>query len=841
MSILARKALADVTRRRGRTLLMVLGVLVGVCGLTAVSQATELLGGAFFYATDASAVPNITVTVDRLPPTLADTIARLPNVAQLAVRPTYTTFWLTGGSQQNLEIDGAADSMPTRSGAASALGAFELVVGRLPGPGEIVMDVSDQSVAAVAVGDTVRVAAPDGRRVVLWVTGLARTRGIALWHTPAAQAIAYMRPDALQQLSTLPAGATAINPLPHGTQMLIRTRDLTTSGRQTYDTITRLLLGARVQIAPGVSRFHDSSFDADAQLGVEGVLAVMLLLAGLALLLVATLISTTISNVLVEQFKVVGTMRALGGTRPRIVWSYLLTIGLYSVAGTALGLALGLAAGYQIAARLAGTVRLQVGSATVPLDVGPFMAAPWALAAGVLAGLLLPLLAALWPLWRGTGIAVREALLAYGIHADGSGRAGAYPRRPRMLRLLSRWVPQTVWLGLRGLLRRPGRASITLMALVLTVAVFLAVQVANDSLRANIEQLGQSFHSDLRIDLTDSDTPVPAQQALAAIQAVHDVRWVEPIDPLPIAIAQRELELYGLSADTHLYQPRLVAGRWLRPAESGSLVVNDFAAARLNLRTGEAITVRWDANTQGDTGAGPQASPGQASLLIVGIVHDINDVSASANPHGRLGAAFTTLDTLNRLRGAPLDAAERLWLRARDRAPGDLRQLQRQVEDTLQSLGFSGAYVLPIAQDVAQVSGTQQVVYALFDAAALLVALMGMLGLTLTLAASVVERQAEIGVLRALGASGRRVGAVFGIQGLALGGIAWVFGAALGFAGGVAIVHLLSVFMPPLDVAVQPIQLALALLFAVGVATLASVGPALAAAHLRVARVLRYE
>ena len=119
---------------------------------------------------------------------------------------------------------------------------------------------------------------------------------------------------------------------------------------------------------------------------------------------------------------------------------------------------------------------------------------------------------------------------------------------------------------------------------------------------------------------------MPAEPALAALQALPNVARVEPIDPMPISIAHRVLELNGLLANTQLYQPQLVSGRWLRPHELDTLVINDSAAQRLHLQVGEQVLVQLDMQ--------------QARLTIVGIVHDVSEVSGSGNPEGRLGETF---------------------------------------------------------------------------------------------------------------------------------------------------------------------------------------------------------
>jgi putative ABC transport system permease protein len=814
MNALTRKALADVTRRKGRTLLAILGIVIGVLGLTAVNEASDLLSGAFFYTTDAGAVPDITVTVDHLPAAVATTIQHLPNVAIMQVRTTYMTLWSPTGQGEpvNIEIDSDQD------GQSLQLGAFQLTSGRMPGPGELVMDTGTEALWPVALGETVTVGALDGQPVALHVVGLARTRGLAVWHSPAP-AIAYMRADALQQLMQSGSGPS-VNPFPRGTQLLIKTRDPSLV-QQTYDQITQILTNAQLQIVPGVSRFHYSSFDADAQLGVVGLLTIIRLLAALALLLVCVLIFNTVTTLLTEQLKVIGTMKALGGTRWRILRSYLLTVGIYSLMGTALGVGVGLVAGYALAARLAGTVQIQVGNLSLPVDVGPFQVSLWVPLVGALVGLLAPSLSALWPLWTGTHITVREAIAAYGV------RMGTRTHLAAWGRWLS-FVPQTVWLGLRGLFRRRGRAALTLLVLTLSGGIFLAVQTTNASLRANLAYLENPFQSDFRIDLGQSlgDT-VPTTPVVAALQRLPNVERVEPIDPVLATVASRELELYGLSAHTQLYQPKLLAGRWLRASDQGALVLNDFAAARLRLQVGEQITLT--VNTQ------------PASLVVVGIVHEVEDVSGSANPYGRLGAAFTTLDDLNQIRHTSADAAERLWLRARDRSPTALHQLQGQIEQTLWELNLEDATALALQQDLAQGSAIQVTIYLLFDATAVLVALVGLLGLSHTLLASVLERRLEIGILRAVGATGWRVGLVFGTEALGLAALASLLGAMVGVPASLAILALLGIYFGPVDLTFRPVDLLTMLLFLLVVACLASFAPALAAAHTRIRGALRYE
>ena len=290
--------------------------------------------------------------------------------------------------------------------------------------------------------------------------------------------------------------------------------------------------------------------------------------------------------------------------------------------------------------------------------------------------------------------------------------------------------------------------------------------------------------------------------------------------------------LMGLPADTQLYKPQVVAGHWLRTPGLNELIINDFAAQRLHLHVGDKVTVHTNAT---DTN---QAL--QAYWTIIGIVHDVDEVSGSANPEGRQGWAFTTLTNLNlTLRHEDADMAERLWLQARNHSPQALQVLGTRVQAALSQ--YDGAYYQPWEQVHAAETGSFSIVYLLFSIAALLVAVIGLLSLSHTLAASVLERRLEIGILRSLGATSWRVGTVFFVEAMALAMIAWGVGIVLGIPGAYAILNLFSIYFGPVDISLQPLAILITFLLIIVVVILASFGPSLSASRVRIRGILRYE
>lgn len=640
ITVSTRKSLADVTRRKGRSILMILGIFIAVLSLTAINGANDL-----FSKDLQSGISNsfdIYFALDSAPPALITQWRNTSNVAALQQRPAYGTTWhLPGnGGSTHLDILGYPDLQHVQAGT------LQLVSGRQPGPSEIAMDTSDTLYTPIKLGDTITVNTPNGQRVSLRVVGMMRSQGMAVLIQSAQ---GYMSLDAFQQI----VPASQINTTQQGPpvlqqQFLFRTQN-PADNEQTFYALQSDLTGYHVHTI--VATYIPPQALASSQMSLAWFSLVFTSLAGMALLLTCLLILTTMNNMLTEQFKIIGTMKAIGATRGRIMRGYLFTVGIYAVIGTVCGLGLGLL----LCVQIAGIVAQQT-----KLDLGPYQPAPGVILVSLVAGLLIPELAALLPLWIGTRVTVREAMTSYGL--TGNAR-----RVYRGFQRVSA-IPQTVLLSLRGTFRKPGRALLTMLALMLSAAVFMVAQTANNSIAVAVAST--SFvNSDFEISL--GATPASFAQIGPALRALPNVALVEPFDHVDVDIEEHQARIDAIPASTHFYIPRVIAGRWLHEHELNTLVISDIAAQRLNVHPGGSITL-----TQGSS---------QLSWQVVGIVHDLDNASGSSDPHGRPGSMFTTLDNLNvSLRHLPADSTSLLELTARNHSQAALESLHGEIQQALQ-------------------------------------------------------------------------------------------------------------------------------------------------------------
>ncbi len=783
-----RKSFADVTRRKGRTLLVVLGICIGVFGLTAINTLEDSLFAAVTFSMSA-VQPDIVLGVDHLDPALLPTLQSVTDVQTVQYQTVFSTQWHV--SQAPGHIDMQITSYPDLRHVP--LTPFQLTSGRYPNAGEIVMEYGDLGLQRFAIGDTVTVDTAQGT-AQLRVVGLVRTPG----HNPASTGIGegYMSDAGLQQLTAgISHGITPDSSIGLDHEIAVTV----TNHTSTVATALQQVLPAHGITVQNINMPGHSSQPVNA---IAGLFSLLRILAIVAVVMSGFLILNTVTTLVTEQAAIIGTMKAVGGTRGAILRGYLVSVGIYSVLATLPAIALGLLSGYTL------------GVSIAPIDLGPFVLQWWIVGVGLAVGFGVPILAALLPLWNGTRISVRDALAAYGVSA-GSGNDLLARLGQRMT-----WVSQTVWLGLRGVFRKRWRAALTLVTLTLAGASFLVVQTASASVNHTIGSVNANIAADVEID---TGQPLSLVQLRSQLSTESNVQRVEGFGPeQDVTTHWGQMQMMAFDPDTQIYHYQLTSGRWLANGETDTALLSDEALARTGLHLGDTLTISDQSN--------------KATLRIVGTLKQ------SIDNFGGIGALVTSVAAYNGVAvGKDGNALSAFLVQAKDRSLGAVNQLADDLDGLLNQGQGGGAGVRTLSAETQRQQQNMFVLYALLYAVALIVGAAGVLGLTNALTASVLERRREIGMLRAMGASGWRVGQVFWSEGLALGGIAWLAGVVVGLPLAYLFVRAFGQMVMPVDFVIDPAAFVVMFVAVVVIASLATFAPASRASRIRVADMLRYE
>jgi len=795
-----RKAWRDLAARRVRSLLTILGVAVGVGGLVAIVSTARNITRAQreLFATTSQA--NLVYWVWDAPAGLIPLLESNAPIETAELRVTYWTRWrpsASGGARSWMDIELVGLESLAQDGAGRSgvrLNQFTLVEGRLPSVGEVLLEVSASRQTGVAIGQEIAYRDRFGNERSLRVSGLTRSPSylstgitrLAVGYVPAS----YLRRAAQ---------------IPRSNQLLVRLRD-----PQDAAEVTRYLqrLFRRQGLQHGSPEIRNpEQFPGKREL--DALIMVMFLFSGLGLFLSSFLVVNTLSASVAEQLGEIGVLKALGATSGQILRLYLLESLVYGVIGSLVGVALGAIVSW----------RLLVWIGSLGNAIIRFRLAPEGLALGLLVGMVLPLVGGLIPAARGARITVKASLEASDLASGGIRTDFGQSWLDRQLGRMRR-LPPLAAMAVRNLGRRRGRSLLTLLLIALATAGFIGAASTRDSVNAAIAQIYETYQADAWVWF-GSSVSLQLEDALRAVEGVYAAEgWMIANG----VVGLREARLWGIPADSALYQQVMREGRWYREGEHDAVVLSAELADSQNLRVGDVVEI-----------VHPASGPGQQfrSFRVVGIAVDRTIFLGGA----LAGKAFIPRDTLSRMLGSQRMASFfALGLASRERSVAD-----EVVERLDFRFGQLRPMLQPISDEIESAREASRLLTLGLAAMLILVALVGSLGITNTLALSVLERRREVAVMRAVGATDAALVLIFLAEGAALGGLGWLLGLALGYPAGRLFTEQLGRVLFALGFMLSPGVVLASLLFTVGLSIVSSLGPALGAAQLRADAALRYE
>ena len=412
---------------------------------------------------------------------------------------------------------------------------------------------------------------------------------------------------------------------------------------------------------------------------------------------------------------------------------------------------------------------------------------------------------------------VREAIRDSAAGADGFGH-GRLDAALARIRGLSR----PTLLSIRNTFRRKIRLALTLVALALGGMVFMTVFTVRDSLYGTLADTVRYFNYEVEIDLAE---PARGETVVAEALAVPGVTVAEP---WRFASAQRirpdgsesaARVTFGLPDDATTVRPVVLEGRWLLPGEGNALVATaNILAEEPDLRVGDEVTLRVQGRDTTWTLVGLVQSPTMAPFLYVGT----ESLNRSLGDAGRVGIVMIGTD---------------------DKSPAGQARTGAAVRERLEAAGIGVAATTLTADITSTLFTLFDTLVAFISVMAIVLGIVGGLGLAGTMTMNVVERSREIGVMRAIGASDTAVLLLFLAEGLLIGLLAWLVGAVLSIPASRFLSDALgqAFVQRPLAFTISWQGLLLWFIVVFWLATIGSILPAWRAARTSVREVLAYE
>ncbi len=797
-----RKAFRDLWLNKARTILVVLAIAVGVFGvgsiLTAYSILTREMNRNYMDTNPASAI----LTIEDADEALVDMIQNHPDVAEVETRrvmrgriETEPGTWRTIllfviDDFNNLRVN----TFTVDSGAATpAMG--EILIERAGTP---VFDMSmAPPIVDKEVGDVAMVRTPYSAGQELRIAGITHDPGQApSWME--GRAYGYITRDTAALLGAPPT----LNEL----------RVVVADGADNVETIRRTVMRLQADIensgyivshieipVPGKHPHNDQMMTLLYLLEAFGVLAFVLS---------GVLVINMILALLARQIRQIGVMKSIGGRTRQIVGIYLSMVLILGALALGVGIPLGMLAGRGYAAFSAKMLNFEIASNSIPY---------WVYMAQIVAGLLMPAIAALYPIYRGSRITVQEAITDYGVSQDGFG-AGLIDR----LLVRVRGVGRIALLALRNTFRRQTRLWLTLGTLAAGGAMFMVAVNTGASWTATVDDAFDARSYDAMVQL---DQPYALDDLAQTINSAEGVVGFEGWGQAEASLVHDDntnsnrFTLLAPPAATEQIDWTVIEGRWLRPDDTNAIVVNHaLFDHEPDMQVGREITLELN---------------GQASSwMVVGMVREVGVPPVVYVNYAAFASVTDTVDFSNYV-----------LVMADNHDTDSQEAMMQRLDQAFESAGINvvAAQTTAIQQQVLR--DHMLIIVAFLLMMAVLVAVVGGLGLMSTMSLNVLERMREIGVMRAIGATSMKILQIVLIEGVFIGVLSWLVAVPLSIplTGLVGNTSGQIFIQAPLTTVYSPLGIGIWFGLVVVIAMFASAFPALRAAEAPTHQVLAYE
>lgn len=721
MRIRYRKISRDLTLAYGRSLLQVTAIAVGVLGLGVILGTYSVIKREMRTNYNGTIPASATLELDdSISAEVLAKVRLLPGVLQaerhatILVRMQVQERW---HPMLLFVIDNFDDIRTNRFNHLSGT--------KRPGWGEVLVEQTALGVMRSGEGNPLKVKL-GSTETILQISGTVHDPSLApAWQEQAGYG--YVTIGTLRRL--LPGAG--FNEL----------RILVTEHQESTEHISRISQSVAASLREWNITVHEIQIPAPGRHPHEGqvttVMSLFILFSILILVLASILQGTVMEVVMVKEIRQIGMMKSVGATTTQIIVLYGGIVTLLSLVGCAVAIPTGTLGATLFSRQLARLLNIVIYNAQIPA---------WIYFVQIAAGVLTPLLAAAFPVFRGSIISVKSALSNYGTNMSGAG-----PSTPKW-KLFAGRLNLALQLALKNVIRQRTRFAMTVALLSVSGAIYMTSENVSCAWEKNLERVYEqkTYDLDIRFELPfDSALLRSPLQKIAGINTWEywSITPTSIADDRPLRVTHTypdkghgSFSIAGLPLPTRMFQPRLVAGNWLNDTLNNVIVLNQLAIAQVN-----------------------HAAIGNQIRLIVNGIPTEWTIGGFTEDVGTPATAYVSQSVLNKKVQTPVNALRLSYL---NRSRADAYTTYSLVEQTLLDQPVNIISAMPVWVLRNAVAAHMKIFVNTLIGLSLLIAGVGLLALISTMSVSVMERTREIGVLRAIGATPLKIQKLISIEAL---------------------------------------------------------------------------
>lgn len=792
-----KKVLRDLWDNKARTILSVLSIAVGVIAFGSMLIAGQTVLKNLDLAYTSSKPADITLDLTPYDRDLVRWAKTQPGVQDAAGQTVlYGTLIKPDGKEQDITLYAHDDY------GAIDLNKINLVAGAFPQQrGEIAIERGSTSGAGITPGlgvsfhdgDIVRVKLSTDEVFDLRYTG--KLYDVNVPGGPAATRLNFYISERTLADLHVPAQPT---------RLLVRTTPGTTAA-QKYALADRLR--DRINLRGLTVRSIDVNERGEhwAASIINGVLVIIVMVGGVALVMSGLLIINVVNGLLLSQKKIIGIMKIVGADRLQIFGVYLSMMASLGVMALLIAMPLSALLGHAIAGLVTGMLNYDLVESGFTLPIA---------AVEAVVAMLVPVAFSVIPIWSALRETAAEAI------SEVMPRQHASLIEKALARLGN--LPRTMVLAFRSLFRNNLRLVATMLTLIAAGTIFTSIMNLRIGMPAtmtvntggNVADVTVSFGVPInRIAAVNRAMQTPGVTAAEGWIVTQATVVREVGDGSTIALS-------GGEADTRFVKPPLLAGsRWLSPYSRETrdelVVTQGILESEPDLKVGDILTLKRGDDTH--------------TFRIIGFMNGLGS------------QAFGHYETVSRVAGVP-DMASSVRVAADNAGAAYTNALAGQLRKTFEDANITVVSSQSRATLINNVLGAFDTLFILMILVSVLIAIVGGLGLAGTMSLSVMERTREVGVMRAVGAESPDLRFMFVFEGLCIGLMSAVVAFPLSAPMSTLLGQVLGeatrqgVFLPQVNVMGYVLWLVVVSV----VSVVASLSPARRATHISIREALAY-
>jgi putative ABC transport system permease protein len=792
-----KKVVTDFFANKTRTFLTIITIAIGVFAVGLVTNAFTIMLGDM--ETTYRAVNPHSGVVYTMPfdDDMLETVLSMPEVGSAEGKATYTARILTGPEQKKtISFTGISDLekmqidkiQPAQKGERISLEDKEVLIER-----------SSVPELKIKPGDSIRVEVEKGQVRELLVSGIVADPTSPPYQF-TGQVQAFVNPTTMEWLG----GSKEYS------QLLFIPQEqpydeahVTRVGKAIADKLEKSgrLVFVIYTTEPGKHWAASITQALGIILGALGVLAVFLS---------AFLVVNTITALLSQHIRQIGVMKAVGARGGQIIAMYFGLVISFGLIALAIAVPLAGWVGYELAVGMSSFLNYSVQGFRIPT---------LSLVLQTIIALGVPLIATTFPVLTGTRITIREAISNYGLGAGQFGKS-LFDRVLEKIRFLSR----PLLISLRNTFRKKARLLLTIFTLTLGGAIFISVMNLQASFDVLIPKVLGYFLSDVNVSFSQPIRMARVESIIRHVPGIEEAEgWLLGVGEVLSSDKETGVRIFLVAppSGSRLIKADMREGRWLMPGDENAIVIGNHLLAKMpNLKVGDNMTIKINNKEQ--------------AFRIVGIFQMAGNMP---NP-----ILYTNYEYLARLQNMSGQAMElRLVTAAHDGASQS--RIAKMLESAFKRAGIPVSDINTGADITQQNLSTINIIVYMLLVMALLIALVGGIGLMGTMSINVMERTREIGVMRAIGAKDFSVFEIVVVEGMLIGIISWGFGILLAIPISSLLSYAVgtSMMQAPMDSVFSIPGLIAWLVLVLLLSAVASALPARNAMALTIREVLAYE